>query len=55
MIDQLSASIAGLARGNVGWFVVGLVAFIGLGGVVLARSRGNAPEVDPAEKSKLEV
>ena len=55
LIDQLSASIAGLARGNVGWFVVGLVAFIGLGGVVLARSRGNAPEVDPAEKSKLEV
>jgi len=55
LIDQLSASIAGLARGNVGWFVVGLVVFIGLGGVVLARSRGNAPEIDPAEKSKLEV
>lgn len=55
LIDQLSASIAGLARGNVGWFVVGLVSFIGLGGVVLARSRSEAPEVDLAEKSKLEV
>ncbi|MCZ6662737.1 MAG: hypothetical protein O6951_07410 [Actinobacteria bacterium] len=55
LIDQLSASIAGLARGNVGWFVVGLVSFIGLGGVVLARSRSDAPEVEPTEKSKLEV
>lgn len=55
LIDQLSASIAGLARGNVGWFVAGLVLFIGLGGVVLARSRGHAPEVDPAEKPKLKV
>lgn len=55
LIDQLSASIAGLARGNVGWFVVGLVSFIGLGGVVLAGSRSDAPEGEPAEKSKLEV
>ncbi len=55
LIDQLSASIAGLARGNVGWFVVGLVSFIGLGGVVLSRSRSETPEVDPAEKSKLQV
>lgn len=55
LIDQLSASIAGLARGNVGWFVAGLVLFIGLGGLVLARSRGHTPEVDPAEKPKLKV